>query len=208
VKLEPAVEKRLAWSALALLLATAVLAVWLAPAERTLGQAIKYVYVHVALTRAGIWGFYLAGALGLVLAATAHAGLHRRAQIVAWAAYGLFLAGGVASLFAQRASWGGVPWSEPRNLTTLNVLALGIILLIVASWLPQARLRGLLYAALAGYAAWVIPRTPLALHPADPVGATGSAAIRGAFLGFTTLSLLLGVWLVYYVARFHDRPQG
>ena len=68
---------RWAWLALLILIIIFVVLVMLAPPEKLLGEAIRYVYVHVALTRAGMWGFYLAGLLGLVVTATAKAGLQR-----------------------------------------------------------------------------------------------------------------------------------
>lgn len=191
-------KRNLAWLLLALIVVAAALIVWLAPAEQTIGQAIKYVYVHVALTRAGMYGFYLAGLLGLAIALTANASWQRWTQIVAWVAFILFLAGGIVSLLAEQFTWGGIPWSEPRNVTTLNVIAFALVVLIANAWLPWLRIRGLLYTVLAGYVAWVIPRTPLVLHPEDPVSTSSSAAIQWTFMGLTLLALLLGIWLVWY----------
>lgn len=186
----------------AALLLVFVALVFAAPAERTLGETLRYVYVHVALTRAGMVGFYLAGLLGLAIAATANGRLATWTQRIVWVAYGLFLAGGLASLFAQQRSWGGINLlGEPRNRTTLAVLAVGIIVLILASWVPWERVRGLLYAALAAYTAWIIPRTPLVLHPANAAGSSTSPAIRLAFPALTALAVLFGVWLVWYWGR-------
>lgn len=194
-------SKTFAWLLLAGLLGTAVAIVWLAPEEQTLGSAIKYVYVHVALTRAGMYGIYLAGILGLVIAITNRAILQQWTQKLTWVAYLLFLAGGIVSLMAERVSWGGIPWSEPRNVTTLNVLTVGIITLILAGWVPWVRLRGLLYTTLAAYAAWVIPRTPLVLHPEDAVGTSTSALIQWTFAGLTALCVLIGAWMLWYWTR-------
>ncbi len=172
--------------------------VMLAPAERTLGETIRFVYVHVAFTRAGMVGFYVAGALGIVVALTGNVRPQGWLQPLLWVAYGLFLAGGVASLFAQQRSWGGMLLAEPRNRTTLQVLAVGIIVLIVSGWVPWVRLRGLLATALALYVAWVIPRTPLVLHPSNAAGSSTSPMIRLAFPLLTGLAALLGVWCVWY----------
>lgn len=196
-----------AWALLALILLAAVVLVFKAPAEQTIGDAIRYVYVHVALTRAGMWGFYLAGLLGLAALATADARVQQWSQVVGWVAFALFVAGGLVSLMAERVTWGGIPWSEPRNVTTLNVTAVAIIVLILNGWLPWLRLRGLLSAALALFVAWVIPRTPLVLHPADPVGTSSSVAIRATFLGLTALAVLLGAWLVWMWGR-REGMQG
>jgi hypothetical protein len=173
--------------------------VFLAPAEKTLGETIRFVYVHVALTRAGMYGFYIAGLLGILVAVSGRARLGEWTGLIAWVAFGLFLAGGLASLFAQQRSWGGMLLAEPRNQTTLSVLAVGVIVLIVAGWIPWLRVRGLLYVGLAGYVAWIIPRTPLVLHPANAAGSSTSPAIRLAFPLLTGLAFLFGAWLVWYL---------
>ena len=114
---------RAAWLALVALLIAFIALVLLAPAEKTLGEAIRYVYVHVALTRAGMWGFYLAGLSGLVIAITAKERLQEWAQVVTWVSFALFFAGGIGSVFAQLTSWGGLLWEEPRNRSSLSVMS-------------------------------------------------------------------------------------
>ncbi len=195
---------RWAWLALLILIITFVLLVMIAPPEKLLGDAIRYVYVHVALTRAGMWGFYLAGLLGFVAAATAKVGLQRWTKVVTWVAFALFLAGGIGSIFAQEASWGGLLLEEPRNRSSLSVLAVALIVLLIVDWIPWLRARGLLYVLLASYVAWVIPQTPLVFHPANAVGSSPSPAIRWSFLVLTLLASLIGVWFVW----FWGRPKG
>lgn len=188
---------RRAWLVLAGIVGVAAVVVVLAPAEQTIGTAIKYVYVHVALTRAGMWGLYLAGILGVVVLVNGRGVWRRWAHIVGWVALGLFIAGGLVSLLAEQATWGGIPWGEPRNVTTLNVIALGLAVLIVANWLPWPRVAGALYLGLALYVAWVIPRTELVLHPDDPISGSSSLLIPLTFGGLTLLAVALGGWLVW-----------
>lgn len=186
-----------AWLSLAALLIAFIALALLAPAEKTLGEAIRYVYVHVALTRAGMWGFYLAGLLGLGVAISARAHLQKWAQVVTWVSFALFFAGGIGSVFAQQASWGGLLWEEPRNRSSLSVMAVALIVLILNHWIPWIRVRGLLYLGLAGYVAWIIPRTPLVFHPANAIGSSPSATIRWAFLALTVIACLIGLWFVW-----------
>lgn len=192
---------RLAWLILAILIIVFVLLALLAPPEKSLGEAIRYVYVHVALTRAGLWGFYVAGLLGLVIAVTAGARLQHWTQTLTWVAFALFFAGGIGSVFAQQASWGGLLLEEPRNRSSLTVMAVALIVLVINAWLPWVRARGLLYLLLAAYAAWIIPRTPLVFHPANAVGSSPSVAIRYAFLALTLLACLIGAWFLWYFGR-------
>ncbi len=176
----------------------AALIVLLAPAEQTIGAAIKYVYVHVAFTRAGMYGFYLAGAAGLWVVLTANPIVQAWASKIGWISFLLFLIGGLVSILAQQATWGGNPWFEPRNRMTLNILAMGVITLILADWVPWLRFSGLFYIILAGFVAWSIPNTPLVLHPGDAIGSSTSTGIQWAFLLLTWLVVALGAWIVWY----------
>jgi hypothetical protein len=189
------------WLLLLGLLAAFVALVLLAPPEKTLGEAIRTVYVHVALTRAGIWGFYVAGLLGLVVAITARERLQEWTRVVTWVSLALFFAGGIGSIFAQQSSWGGLLWEEPRNRTSLSVIAAALAVLVLIQWIPWIRVRGLLVVGLAGYVAWIIPRTPLVFHPANAIGSSPSATIRWAFLALTLIACLIGVWFVWVLGR-------
>lgn len=192
---------RPAWLALAAFVLAFVFIVIAGPAERTLGEAIRYVYVHVAFTKAGLWGFYLSGLLGLLILITGHAKLQSWAQLIAWAGFAFFLIGGIVSVFAGFATWGGFPLDEPRNRAMFTVFAITLIILVLNSWLPWIRLRGLLYVVLAGYVIWLIPNTPLVLHPGDAGGTSPSALIRWVFIILPLIAFLIGALLVYNIGR-------
>jgi hypothetical protein len=169
-----------------------------APAEQTLGEVIRFVYVHVAFTKAGIWGLTLAGLVGIAIVITGNAKLQAKTQVLAWVFLMLFLLGGVFSVLAGYASWGGFPLDEPRNRTMMSAIALALITLIVNYWLPWIRVRGLLYLILAAFMALVIPNTPLVLHPGDAGGASPSAAIRWTFILLPIIVFLIGIWFAWF----------
>lgn len=201
---------RRAWLVLAGILAVAAVVVVIAPPEQTLGEAIKYVYVHVALTWAGMLGIYLAGLLGLAVLLTARPSWRRWAQIVGWVGLGLFVLGGLGSALASVMTWGGIAWQEPRNLLMLNAIALGLVALILAAWVPWPRVSGGLIGLFAGYVAWAIPNSPRVLHPDNPIGTSTSLAIPLTFGGLTLLAIALGVWLVWHWSRLpaHERAAA
>ncbi|MDX1417991.1 MAG: hypothetical protein R3293_27565 [Candidatus Promineifilaceae bacterium] len=193
------------WLVLALLILAFILLIFWAPAEQTLGEVIRYVYIHVAFTKAGLWGYYLAGLLGIVILISGNSNLQNFTQVVAWVALVLFILGGIVSIAAGFASWGGFPLDEPRNRTMLSAIAFALVVLILNHWLPWIRLRGLLYSMLAGYIAWTIPNTPLVLHPGDAGGASTSVAIRWTFILLPVLAFLIGAWFVWYFSRRLDK---
>jgi hypothetical protein len=182
-------------------MAAGVLVVLVAPDERTLGGAIKLVYVHVALTWTGLLGFAVAGLLG------AYELLARRPWAVRWTtsvgdvALAFFGLSVLSSLLAARLTWGGVFWSEPRLQAALSVLAVGVILRVLAGWVSIPHAAAAAHLGLAGFAAWFLPRTPLVLHPGQAALTTPSSAIAVTFLSLSVLGVLLGGWLAWFVAR-------
>ncbi len=187
------------WGILALLLAAMVVVVALAPAEQSLGSGIKVVYVHVALIWTGMALMLVNGLVGLAEVALARPFLARWRQVIGGVALGVFIVGVVVSLWAEQVNWGGVLWREPRNLAVFNVTAVAIIVQVLASWLPKWRWRGLFATGLAAYLLWEIPRTPLVMHPSDPVRTSNSMGIQATFYSLFVLCLGTAVWLIWYI---------
>lgn len=187
------------WGILALLLAAMVVVVALAPAEQSLGSGIKVVYVHVALIWTGMALMLVNGLVGLAEVALARPFLARWRQVIGGVALGVFIVGVVVSLWAEQVNWGGVLWREPRNLAVFNVTAVAIIVQVLASWLPKWRWRGMFATGLAAYLLWEIPRTPLVMHPSDPVRTSNSMGIQATFYSLFVLCLGTAVWLIWYI---------
>lgn len=187
------------WGILALLLAAMIVVVALAPAEQSLGSGIKVVYVHVALIWTGMALMLVNGLVGLAEVALARPFLARWRQVIGGVALGVFIVGVVVSLWAEQVNWGGVLWREPRNLAVFNVTAVAIIVQVLASWLPKWRWRGLFATGLAAYLLWEIPRTPLVMHPSDPVRTSNSMGIQATFYSLFVLCLGTAVWLIWYI---------
>ncbi len=193
------------WLILGGLLTSFIFLILAAPAERTLGEAIRYVYLHVALIQAGMLGLYLVGFLGLILLVTASLKLQIWAQVIARVGFSFFIAGGIMSVIAANATWGGFPIDEPRNQAMLSVIALSLIVLILGSWLPWIRVQGFLYLLLAVYVYWSIPNTPLVLHPGDAGGMSPSATFRLVFVLLPLNSSLIAAWFVWFFAQSREK---
>ncbi len=196
------------WLIPALLVAAGGVVVALAPSERTLGQAIKLVYVHVALTWTGLLGFGLAAVLGAYVLLTQRASAARWMAAIADVALAFFGLSVLSSLLAARLTWGGVFWSEPRLQSALSVLAVGVILRVPAAWASTPRAAALAQIGLAAFAGWFLPRTPLVLHPGQAALTTPSPAIAATFLSLWALSALLAAWVVWVVASRRVSTAG
>jgi hypothetical protein len=199
----------------AALLALAAVIVWIAPAERTLGGAMRVVYVHVALTWAGMLGLAVAALLGLVVMVSGRRSWAAWLQAVTSVALGLLLLGTATSAIAAYLTWGGGFADEPRAQTALRILAVAIIIVVGGGWLPWVRLRGALAAGLLAYSAFALRATPLLLHPRNPIATSPSSAIQATFAGLFVIFALLGVWAAWRLqarsapaVRRHYETQG
>ena len=187
------------WLVLGALALAAGILLWLAPAEKTLGQGIKIVYVHVAFMWAGMLCLTLAGVLGGGVLLWARQTWQPWAHAIGWVGLGLFAAGVGMSLLAAHINWGGIFWAEPRMLAALNILAIGVIVQNANGWLPGLRVRGLLNVGLAAFLTWSVLSTPLILHPRNPIHSSASLAIQLTFVGLFVLCSLAAAVVVWAV---------
>jgi hypothetical protein len=178
-------------------LLTAVLLL-LAPSERTLGEGIRVVYIHVALVWTGMAALYLTGLLGLVVAATGFPGVSRWMQALAWVGFFFYVLSAIVSLIAQEVNWGGISWQEPRTVAMFQILALALIVRVLNSWTGNRRVQGVLNLLVAGALFWSSRTTSLQLHPDDAVGSSTAQDIRFTFFALNALYLFVAAWLALY----------
>ncbi|HOA23237.1 MAG TPA: hypothetical protein PK801_08005 [Aggregatilineales bacterium] len=187
----------LPWLLVAGIVVVGAVVITLTPAEATLGQVVKVVFVHVAFSRAGAIGLYIAGLAGLAVLARPSEQLVWWMQAVGWAGLILFAIGFIVSGVAQMMSWGGITLQEPRVAAGANVLAVALIAQIAALWLPWPRVEAVLHILVAAFQAWVSLTTPNVLHPAGAITSSTSGALRLSSAVLLLLALLLGAWIVW-----------
>ena len=197
-----------AWGVLAGILLLIALVLWWAPEERTLGQGIKTVYLHVGLTWAGMAGLAVAAILGAGVLITSNRTWLSWMQTVGWVGTLIYGAGIGMSMAASKANWGAVFLQEPRMAAALNGLAIALIVQLLNGWLPWRRVRGLLSILLILLIVWLNGRATLVLHPPNPVRTSPSQRIQLAFLALFSLCSLVAAWLVWYFRPATDaRPD-
>lgn len=202
-------SRRAAWIVPTALLVIGAIIVLISPAEETLGNAVKIIYVHVAFIRAGEVGFYLGGVLGAVVLVMNRETLSDWMRAAGWAALGLYFVGLLISVAAQLATWGGIAWQEPRMAGALNLLAVAALVQGLNTWLPSLRGRGVLRIALAGFQLWTVLTAVNVLHPQNAIGSSGSLAIELTGIGLTLLAVLLGGWITWLLRQaFAHRAAG
>lgn len=176
--------------------ALVAIALVVAPQERTLGAGIRTVYLHVALMWVGMVGIYVAGLVGLIV------GLFGRSDFFAWmrligmVALAFYVGGSLASIAAQVVNWGGIALAEPRTLAALQVIAAGVVVVVLAAWNLNHRVVGALFFAWALFTVYVTRSTTLILHPDDPIGTSSALGIQAMFYGLFGLTLFAAIAVI------------
>ncbi len=190
------------WLLFAAVLAAAAILVWQAPAERSLGDGIKLVYIHVSLIWAAMVVFMAAGVLGLFSIFLPNGQLQTWQESASWVALAWYAAVGVAmAMLAAKVNWGAVHWNEPLLMASLRFLAAALIVQVAKFWITSARVRGALHALLAFFLMFSILGAPQVMHPQSPIRQSPAAAIKLTFLGMFVLSSSAAIWCVWHLRR-------
>lgn len=174
---------RTVWLLLGSCAILAVSILLLMPAEKTIGGVIRIVYLHGALSRAGMIGFLAAGAAGGAYLIWARPAMARWSRALAISGWLFWTAHFVVSMPATRMTWGPwIAWGEPRVTMSLQIIAAGLAVLVV-SWLVDHTAFTAAANLLMGGAVLVLAeRTGVLRHPLDPIGSSPSAQLRLVYL--------------------------
>lgn len=178
------------------LLALIASLVWLSPAEQTLGNVVKLIYLHGALARTGLVAFGAAGLLGLTALVAPHPALSAWCDAAGKAALAIWIVYALSSAVSTYMAWGVlVAWGEPRVVASVQVLAVGLLIAGVNRFVAHPRFTAATNLLLGGLAWWLTQRAAVIRHPLNPIGGSDSVAIRGFYVALLLACLLLAVFI-------------
>lgn len=175
--------RRRFWLVLGLCVVLAALILILMPGEKTLGRIIKIVYLHGALSRAGMVGFWAAGIAGVVYLLRPRPALARWTHALLLSGWSYWAAHFIISMPATRLTWGPwIAWGEPRVTMTLQVLVAGLVVIVITRLLNDDRFTAAAAVLLALAVAFLLGRTGVLRHPLDPIGSSPAMLFRLIYL--------------------------
>ncbi len=203
--------RRRFWPLIGLCILLAALILALMPSEKTLGQVIKLVYLHGALSRAGMIGFWAASIAGAAYLVRSNERWLRWSRALLLSGWGFWTVHFIVSMPATRLTWGPwIAWGEPRVTMTLQVIAAGLVVLAVGWLLESPRFTAIANLLLGGTVFVLIARTGVLRHPLDPIGTSPSSALRLIYLLLllpTIASMFVVAWRLV-AAAFLSRGEG
>jgi hypothetical protein len=203
--------RRRFWPLVGLCALLAALLMVLMPLEKTLGQVIKLVYLHGALSRAGMIGFWAAAIAGAGCLIRSDERALRWSRALLMSGLGFWLAHFVVSMPATRLTWGPwIAWGEPRVTMTLQVAAAGLVVLAVGWLLESPRFIAVTNLLLGITVFVLVALTGVLRHPLDPIGTSPSSSLRLIY-GFLLLPIIASMFLVAWrlaEAAFLSHREG
>ena len=181
------------------LLALIASLVWLSPAEQTLGNVVKLIYLHGALARTGLLAFGAAGLLGLVTLVAPRPSLAAWCDAAGKAALAIWIVYAMSSVISTYMAWGVlVAWSEPRVVASVQVLTVGLLIAGVNRFVAHPRFTAASNLLLGGLAWWLTQRAAVIRHPLNPIGGSDSVTIKGFYVALLLVCLLLTAFIAYW----------
>ncbi len=198
--------RRWTWPLLAGLVVILALLLWFSPAERTLGQTVKLVYLHGALVRTAMVLFVVSLPVNLVAMVSGRRGWLTWGKALVWTAILIWLAHTFFSMITTYAAWGVfIAWFEPRTRFTFALAVVGVVVIAVVQLVDIPRFSALAFALLAGLTLILAPHLGVVQHPLNPIRASPSNTIRAFYTAILVVSLaiggLLATWLQARLAR-------
>lgn len=162
----------------------------LSPAEATLGNVVKFVYLHGALERVAVLAYFAAGAVGIAHLVLKRAVFARWSHALALTALILWFGQFLISLPAQILAWGAIVWNEPRVVGAIAITALTGSLYVVAQWIQDARWVSLSAVANAVVVGIILGSAVNVVHPPNAILASNSIEMK---LFYAAIVLVIGV---------------
>ncbi|GAB4538646.1 MAG: hypothetical protein Kow0063_26690 [Anaerolineae bacterium] len=173
---------------------------WLSPAERSLGQTVKLVYLHGALVRTAMVLFAVSLPANLVALVGGRDTWLAWGKALTWAAVLVWLVHTLFSIVTTYAAWGVfIAWFEPRTRFTFALALVAVVILAVAWLVGNARFSAFTFILLAGLTLGLAPRLGAVQHPLNAIRLSPSGAIRSFYTAIWLICLamggLLALWL-------------
>lgn len=177
------------WVGLGLSIAATLILTLLSPAESTLGNLAKLVYLHGAVAAVALLMFATTALLALTYLVSGRRNLGRWSSAVAKTAITFWLVYLATSLYVAWAAWGGILWNEPLLQAAIKVLFICALAIFLYNVLKNERVIGAINLLLGGGVGTLRLMAGRIFHPLNPVGSSGDTQIILFFFGMT-LSLI------------------
>lgn len=178
------------------------------PAERSLGRAVRWVYLHGAWVWTALTAFALGAGLGVVGLIIRRPALQRWSRSLGLAGVFFWVTYLPISLWTMRMNWNGLFLQEPRWRIGIDFAVVGLCFQLAVLITQSPRLASALNAIFFLALSSSLLGAEQVMHPPSPIAASGSRLIQAFFLLILGIALLAGWqltrWLQQTVAEGYE----
>lgn len=181
------------WFAIAFLIVSFIILIYLSPTEKTLGANVKLIYLHASM----IWTALLLFIVSLVVLGV---GLIQKKKKYLNKGKRIFITGSIAlainlalSMISMQIIWQKIAWQEPRFKNMVTAFFLLIICFALAAFFEKTEIKSSLYIIASLSVLLLIMISVNVIHPASAIRDSGSLAIKFFPLAMTGLLFTTGM---------------
>ena len=170
----------------------ALVTAYLAPAEQSLGDAVKLVYLHAGLVFVSLILVTCVGVLGFLFLVTGKSVFFAWAKptkVVTLIFWFVYLS---SSLLTMKLAWGGIMWGEPKLLLAGSIFLILLAIFLVSLTFHAPKVIASLNLFMGASVWFLLSRVPAVMHPT-------SSPIRNSSSTFIKLDTLL-IFLFFLAA--------
>jgi hypothetical protein len=171
------------------------------PAERSLGLAVRWVYLHGAWVWTALIAFTLAAGLGVIGLLARRPGLQRWSRSLGLAGVFFWVTYLPISLWTMRLNWNGLFLQEPRWRVGVDFAIVGLCFQLAVLITQNSKLASGLNAIYFLALTYSLLGAEQVMHPPSPIASSGSRLIQAFFLGILGIALLAGWQLTRWLQR-------
>jgi len=189
--------------------AAAGVTAFLAPAEKTLGDAAKLIYLHAGMVFVSLILVTCVGVLGLLYLITGKETFFNWAKptkIVTLIFWSVYLS---SSILAMKLTWNTIVWNEPRFALAASILAALLAIFLLSTVFEARRVIASLNIAM-GATTWILlSQVDAVMHPtSNPIRNSGSAAIKYDSILIFIFLLTCAILSVILARRLLNKIEG
>lgn len=180
---------------LAICLAVILLVLILIPAEQTLGNGIRLIYLHAAWVWTGIVLYTIAGVVGLAAVFIRKIALHRWSAALGRTALLFWLTYLPMSLLVMQQNWNGLFFAEPRWSIPFSLAVASLLLQVGVFFINQPVITSIANLGFGTLLVINMSKLQSVLHPESAIQQSGSLTIKSLFVLLLVFTIFTGLLL-------------
>ncbi len=191
------------WGQISICVLFILVIIFFIPEEKTLGSAIRMIYLHGAWVWTGVILYILAGIAGLIAVVARKQQVHRWSAAFGRIAVFFFITYLPMALLVMQQNWNGLFFAEPRWSIPFSLTVASVLVQTGIYFINQPVLTSLINMGFGTLLVMNFTKLQSVLHPESPIQQSGSMLIKVMFYLVLVMTTLMGMVLSRWIFHWH-----